>query len=329
MKNIFFVLLLIPFFSLSNNCDSITLLSITNPGPFNVISFEESSGIRNGSLYSGATIYCPSNGINLSSIVLVPGFMNSELTIQNWGPFLASYGIVTMTIGTNSLTDDEYARRNALEDAIISLKQENSRSVSPLYNRLNLNSISVGGFSKGGGGAQLLAKIDSSLRSIISLYPFIENPTITDFNHSIPTLIISGQLDIIAPPTFHADVHYDFIPQTTNKLKFEVFLGSHDPVSGPNGAMGEVGVRVLSWLANFMLNDICYCPLLLNIPSLSSQYLNNLNCNISYNNQIYNYHKTNFNQVFDLFGRESKKETNKLFFIKSNSGIVTKKFIVE
>ena len=69
MKNIFFVLLLIPFFSLSNNCDSITLLSITNPGPFNVISFEESSGIRNGSLYSGATIYCPSNGINLSIVL--------------------------------------------------------------------------------------------------------------------------------------------------------------------------------------------------------------------------------------------------------------------
>ena len=92
-----------------------------------MISYDEPSGIRNGVYYDGATIYCPVNGTNLSSIVLVPGFMNTEFTIQNWGPFLASYGIVTMTIGTNSLTDNEFDRRDALQDAIISLKEENTR----------------------------------------------------------------------------------------------------------------------------------------------------------------------------------------------------------
>ena len=72
----------------------------------------------------------------------------------------------------------------------------------------------------------ILAKIDSSLKSVVSLYPFIENPVASDFNHGIPTIIISGQLNIIAPPALHADIHYDYIPITTNKLKFEVALGS-------------------------------------------------------------------------------------------------------
>ena len=194
-----------------------------------------------------------------------------------------------MTIGTNSLTDDEFDRRDALQDAIISLKEENTRVLSPIFGRIDLNSISVGGFSKGGGGAQLLAKIDSSLKSVVSLYPFIENPVASDFNHGIPTIIISGQLDIIAPPALHADIHYDFIPITTNKLKFEVALGSHDALLGPNGASGEVGVRVLSWLANYMLNDNCYCPLITTIPTFSSQYLNNINCGSLTTHEISNF----------------------------------------
>ena len=36
-----------------------------------------------------------------------------------------------------------------LQDAIISLMEEDARFLSPLFGRLNLNSISVGGFSKG------------------------------------------------------------------------------------------------------------------------------------------------------------------------------------
>ena len=117
-----FCFFLCPLISFSNGCDSILLNLITNPGPFSVSNIDESSGIRNGLDYDGATIYYPDNGNYLSSIVIVPGFMNTELTVQNWGPFLASYGIVTMTIGTNALTDSEFQRRDALIDAIISLK---------------------------------------------------------------------------------------------------------------------------------------------------------------------------------------------------------------
>ena len=329
MIRVLTIFFFLPLFCYSSSCDSINLLSISNPGPYSVISFDEPSGIRNGTDYDGATIYCPGNGMNLSSIVLVPGFMNTEFTIQNWGPFLASYGIVTMTIGTNALTDNEYDRRDALQDAIVSLKQEDGRFLSPLFGRLNLNSIAVGGFSKGAGGAQLLAKIDSSIKAVIALYPFIENPISSDFVHNIPTMIVSGQLDIIAPPALHADIHYDFIPSTTHKLKFEVSLGSHDPLIGPNGASGEVGVRVLSWLANFILNDSCFCPLITSVPVFSSQYIFNINCNITLIPNRIDLNDSSFERVFDLYGRESIIRFNQLLLYQREDGIVFKKVIIK
>ena len=98
----------------SNECDSLIQITMLNPGPFNVSSIDESDNIRNGPDYAGATIYYPTNTSGtLSSIVLAPGFMNFESTLQNWGPFLSSHGIVTMTIGTNALTDTPNQRKEA------------------------------------------------------------------------------------------------------------------------------------------------------------------------------------------------------------------------
>ena len=120
---------LAPLTLLGQNCDSLLYQSITNPGPYSVDYITEPLGIRNGPDYSGSTIFYPlNNNIECASIVLVPGFMNTELSIQNWGPFLASHGIVTMTIGTNSMLDSHVQRKDALLDAIISLKNENNSS---------------------------------------------------------------------------------------------------------------------------------------------------------------------------------------------------------
>ncbi len=79
------------------------------------------------------------------------------LRIQSWGPFLASHVIVCMTIGTNSIFDEVMDRKIALQDALISLKAEQSRLTSLLFNNLDTNLIALGGWSMGGGGAQLVA----------------------------------------------------------------------------------------------------------------------------------------------------------------------------
>jgi predicted esterase len=333
MKKLIIIFLFLPIIGFAQFCDSLLLQSITNPGQFTVNSFDENSGILNGSNFSGSTIFYPLNTANvmLPCIVMVPGFMNTELTIQNWGSFFASYGIVTMTIGTNLLTDGHIERRDALLDAIISLKNENLRLSSPLYGKIDTSSIAVGGFSKGGGGAQLVAAIDPNIKAIISLYPWLDNPTISELNHSVPVIIISGQLDIIAPPSLHANIHYNYTPNTTDKLKYEIAFASHDAISGPYAGNGEVGVRVLSWLQTYLLGDSCYCPIITLNAITSSSYETNVECNIINVNTIepntFSYRK--LLKITNIFGNEINATKNTPLFYIYDDGTVEKKLTIE
>ena len=324
------IISIFPFRLLGFDCDSLILESITNPGPYNINIINESSGIRNGPNYYGSTIYYPLNNKgDFSSVILVPGFMNNESTIQNWGPFLASNGIVTMTIGTNSLTDTHIQRKDALLDAIVSLKNENSRLSSPLFSKLDTSAIAVGGFSKGGGGAQLAALEAPYLKAIVALYPWLDNPSQADLNHNIPVIIISGQLDLIAPPSLHADIHYTYTPIATNKLKYEVEFASHDAFSGPNGGNGEVGKRVFSWLETYLLDDNCYCSLLLTPAITSSDYLTNIFCNNINQVSEFLYPSKNLIKVVDIFGRETQENKNSLQFHLYDDGTVEKRIVIE
>lgn len=267
------------FAQLFDDCDNTSLTDLINPGNFNFSYINETDDIRNGPYYSGATIYYPINENDfLTSIVIVPGFMNNELTIQNWGPFLASHGIVCMTIGTNNLIDTPQDREQALLDAITTLKAEHSRLESPLNNSLDTTSIAVGGFSMGGGGAQLSAISDISIKTVIALYPYLLDSEQLLIDQECPLLIVSGQLDAIAPPFIHANSHYNNTPSSTSKQLYEVQFASHDVLSGPNGGNGEVGAKVLAWLQTFLIENHCYCLNVLDQPSTSSNFNHNVIC---------------------------------------------------
>ena len=246
----------------------------------------ESDGIRNGNDFFGSTIYYPENTTKLlSSIIIIPGFANPQLSIQTWGPFLASHGLVCMTIGTNSIFEEVIERKKALQDALISLKAEHSRIGSPLFNLLDTNLIALGGWSMGGGGAQLAAVEDSSIKAILAFCPWIEPGNVASvlLNQNVPILIFSGQLDVIAPPSSHANAQYNNTPITTPKLKYEVFLGDHTIANTPFGGFGDVGRMGLSWLKKYLVKDSCYCPLLIDVPSSASDYKTNIDCSSEIN----------------------------------------------
>jgi len=68
---------------------------------------------ENGS-FSSATIYFPeleSDTSQLPSIVLVGGWGCGEKVLAAWAPFLASHGIVAMTIGTPAHTVERCTTR--------------------------------------------------------------------------------------------------------------------------------------------------------------------------------------------------------------------------
>lgn len=266
--------------SIAQSCDPLTLDSITDPGIYSVGTLTESNGLRNGPDYSGATLYYPIGATPpFASIAFVPGYISPQSSIQDWGPFLASHGIVTMTIGTNSLFDDPYQRRDALLDAIVTITGENTRPGSPLVGALDLDRIAVGGWSMGGGGAQLAATADPTLKAVIALCPWLDSQTTAaDLDHPVPLLIFSAENDVVAPPASNADIHYNLTPGTTSKLIFEIANGGHTAANSPTGGQGYVGKIGLSWLKEFLLGDSCYCPLLLDTPSVASNYITNVTC---------------------------------------------------
>lgn len=264
-------------------CEDVTLASITNPGPFSVsILVEGVDDIRNGPDYEGATIYYPNNGVPpYSGIAIVPGYCGVETDIQNWGPFYASHGIVSITLGTNDPCADWPAMRAvALLDAIETIKSENTREGSPLNGKINVNNFAVSGWSMGGGGAQLAASIDPSLKAVVGLCPWLDlnGFDASDLIHDVPVLIFTGQNDDIASPSEYGYMHYTNTPNDTDKLYFEIEDGGHGAANEPNMAGGETGIYALSWLKTYLLADPCYCDFLLDNPSNSFAYETNIDC---------------------------------------------------
>lgn len=286
MKNTYSIALLffLAFFTTTSifaQCEDVNVANLTNPGPFTVATLTEADGIRNGPDYAGATIYYPTNANPpYASIAIVPGFTAPPSSVEEWGPFYASHGIVAIIIGTNSPLDFPEARAVALLDALETMRQENTRVSSPLEGALDIDNFAVSGWSMGGGGAQRAAVLDNTIKGVVALCPYLFDPNTV--NHSSPVLIFSGENDPTAPPNQHATLHYENTPNTTDKLLFEVENGNHSVANTPSGANGLVGQIALSWLRLHLDENECYCPLLteelLDNPSEASTIQTNIEC---------------------------------------------------
>ncbi|MAM30508.1 MAG: lipase [Flavobacteriaceae bacterium] len=285
MKQIYSVALLFLFLYVAPNtllaqCGDVTLESLTDPGPFNVDTLTEADGIRNGPDYAGATIYYPTDATPpYAGIAIVPGFTAAPSSVEDWGPFYASHGIVTIIIGTNSPFDFPEARAAALLDALETLRQENTRETSPLEDKIDAEKFAVSGWSMGGGGAQRAAVLNNTIKGVVALCPWLPDPSL---NHNSPVVIFSGQNDTTAPPAQHANPHYNATPSTTEKLLFEIENGNHSVANSPTGGNGVIGKIALSWLKLYVEDNDCYCPLLteslLDNPPAASNVQTNIEC---------------------------------------------------
>ena len=292
-------------------CDSITVKNVTYYTPLSLDSIAESEGLRNGPDYKGATLFFPVNENNtMKSIVLVPGYQATQTSVTAWARYLASRGYIAMTIGTNLLGDNPTLRAKALLDGMETIRKENNRTASPLFGRIDTNNIGVGGWSMGGGGAQLSAKMDTRVKVVLAIAPWLGRDVnlLSDLNHSTPVIIISGQYDAIALPYLHSDVHYNSTPTSTNKLLVEISGGNHFTPLNPSTGKGDIGNTAYAWLKMSLENNACYCKMLrtdsLNQHSTTSKYLTTLDCStLSVENIEYSSLNVQFfpNPVFDKF----------------------------
>ena len=252
------------------------------PGPFDVERVRERDGLRNGPGYRGATIYHPvrkvaEDGVEplappsrSAGVVLVPGFMASERSMSRWGPFLASHGFVVMTIGTNGFGDNPDTRGAALVDGMVTLRAENERAESPLFGRLDPDRIAVGGWSMGGGGAQVAATLDPSIKAVLAFCPWKPRPHLT---HDVPVFFLGAEKDGPAPVRKHALPHFERLDDATPKLLYEVRGAGHNLPMNPRYADGDVGRFTLAWLKVFVDGDESWLPLLEARPTNASRFL--------------------------------------------------------
>ena len=276
----------------------------TNNGPYEYTYLTELDGLQSSDLYSSGFLYYPIDASPpYKSVVLIDAF-GSEPGLINWAQFFASHGYIAMSIGNldetlrDSNSDWDYMDRAiALLSAIETVKSENGRQISPLFNMIDTSSFAVSGYSTSGGGAHTALTIDSTLKTGILLNPavaFLDSVNCnaeSDYyclieehlNHDVPVLIFAGENEyneLVTPDDEAYDnmwalPQYEHVPDDTDKLYFESANEGHGSSIVPSGIVGK---QALFWLNFFMKNDESYCDSVITQPDGVSSFLTSIIC---------------------------------------------------
>lgn len=225
-------------------------------GPYSVRTSNVSS-LTSG--FGGGTIHYPTDTSGtMAAIVVIPGFVSAESSIDWWGPKLASHGFVVMTIDTNTGFDQPPSRARQINNALDYLVDQNSRRLSPVNGMIDTDRLGVIGWSMGGGGTLRVAS-EGRIKAAIPLAPW---DTARASGVQAPTLIFACESDVIAPVRSHASPFYNQLPNDIDKAYVEIDGGSHYCANGGglnNDVLSRMGV---SWMKRFLDNDTRYSQFL-------------------------------------------------------------------
>ena len=287
-----------------NVCEELGGGGDANNGPYEYTYITEVDGLQSSDLYSSGLLYYPIDANPpYKSVVLIDAF-GSEPGLINWAQFYASHGYIAMSIGNldetlrDSNSDWDYMDRAiALLTAVETIKSENERQTSPLFNMIDTLSFAVSGYSTSGGGAHTALTIDSTLKTGILLNPavaFLDSVNCSaesdyyclieeHLNHDVPVLIFAGENEYNELVTPGDDVYdsmwalpqYEHVPDDTDKLYFESANEGHSSSVFP---LGIVGKQAIFWLNYFMKNDESYCDSVITEPDGVSSFLTSIIC---------------------------------------------------
>jgi dienelactone hydrolase len=244
--------------------------SASKAGTFMIENYTD--GYRQGMDYADSTIYYPVDATPpFAYVSVVPGFVSPQAAIQNWGPFLASHGIVAITIGTNTPTDPPEVRAAALIDALTTIQSENEREGSPLKGLIALDRKAVAGWSMGGGGTLIAAAGNPDLKAAVSFAAW--GPSGGEMN-KVPVLMFEATADPLAAGM--SDGFYGATPDATPKMLFEVAGAGHDVANDPANSGGVIGRYGLSWFKVYLEGDDRYKQFLLQMPDITSNWETNV-----------------------------------------------------
>jgi predicted dienelactone hydrolase len=222
-------------------------------GPYAVSQTSVSSLVPG---FGGGVIYYPTSTADgtFGAVAISPGFTATWSSISWLGPRIASHGFVVIGIETNTLLDQPAQRGDQLLAALDYLTTQSS-----VRGRVDSSRLAVAGHSMGGGGSLEAAKDRPSLQAAVPLAPWNTDKSWSD--DRVPTLIIGGQADTIAPVASHSIPFYNTIPASSEKAYLELRGASHFFPQSVDTLTGRLAV---AWLKRFVDNDTRYdqflCP---------------------------------------------------------------------
>jgi predicted dienelactone hydrolase len=185
---------------------------------------------------------------------MAPGFTATRSSLAWLAPRIASQGFVVFNIDTLTTSDQPAQRGKELLAALDFLTRS-----STAKNKIDASREAVMGHSMGGGGTLEAAKSRPSLQAAVPLTPWDLNRNFSAV--TVPTLIIGGQADTIAPPAQHSIPFFNSMPSSNDKGYLELAGASHFAPNIPNSTISEFSI---AWLKRFVDNDTRFeqflCP---------------------------------------------------------------------
>ncbi|MEV6632865.1 hypothetical protein AB0M54_19170 [Actinoplanes sp. NPDC051470] len=125
--------------------------------------------------------------------------------------------------------------------------------------RIDTSRLAVAGHSMGGGGSLEAARSRPSLQAAVPLAPW--NGTKSWSTLRVPTAIIGGESNTVAPVASHAIPFYNSIPASAEKSYVELNNASH---FFPQSVNTPTAKHAVAWLKRFVDDDTRYdqfiCP---------------------------------------------------------------------
>ena len=208
----------------------------------------------------GATVYYPTNAsAPFSGIVFCPPYTGTQIMFRDWGPFFASHGIVLVTMDTSSILISVDERAVEQRTVLNLLKAENSRSGSPLYQKLDTDRVGAMGWSMGGGATWINSAEYPGLKTAMSLAGHnltAININSKGFGTQCPTIIFCGALDTTyLGGMLQSETVYYNIPSGVPKVYYEVGTAGHFVWGGPTDANDHVAELALAFQKTFLDGD--------------------------------------------------------------------------